>query len=111
MSGRSATALAAAASAYLADETAFLARFGADLRLAAAEVALADPRPAAPAGMVADRLRRGVAVVVDGELVALHPRPAGRALAARFAAAFSRLFGTPSAGGGLPQAPRWALDP
>ena len=38
-----------------------------------------------------------MAVVSDGELVALHPRPAGRALAARFAAAFSRLFGTPSA--------------
>ncbi len=90
------SALAVAASAYLADEAGFLDRFTTGLRLAAAEAALADPLPAAPAGMVADRLRRGVAVVADGELVALHPRPAGRALAARFAAAFSRLFGTPS---------------
>ena len=97
VSQRSSAALAAAASAYLADEAGFLDRFATDLRLAAAEAALADPSPAAPAGMVADRLRRGVAVVADGELLALHPRPAGRALAARFAAAFSRLFGTPSA--------------
>jgi PucR C-terminal helix-turn-helix domain len=96
-SQRSASALAAAASAYLADEAGFLDRFATDLRLAAAEAALADPTPAAPAGLVADRLRRGVAVVADGDLIALHPRPAGRALAARFAAAFSRLFGTPSA--------------
>ncbi len=97
VSQRSAADLATTADGYLADEGRFLARFAADLRLAAAEAALADPRPAAAAGMVADRLRRGVAVVADGELVTLHPRPAGRALAARFAAAFSRLFGTPSA--------------
>jgi PucR C-terminal helix-turn-helix domain len=96
-SQRSVSALAAAASGYLADEAGFLERFGTDLRLAAAEAALADPSPTAPAGLVADRLRRGVAVVADGELIALHPRPAGRALAARFAAAFSRLLGTPSA--------------
>lgn len=97
VSRRSASDLAATADSYLADEGSFLAQFAADLRLAAAEAALADPRPAAAAGMVADRLRRGVAVVADGELITLHPRPAGRALAARFAAAFSRLFGTPSA--------------
>jgi hypothetical protein len=90
-------ALATAASSYLADESGALARLATELRLAAAEAALADPAPAAPAGLVALRLRRGVGVVADGELVALHPRPAGRALAARFAAAFSRLFGTPSA--------------
>jgi hypothetical protein len=90
-------ALATAATRYLADEAEVLAEFAADLRLATAEAALADPAPAAPAGLVAARIRRGVAVVADGELVALHPRPAGRALAARFAAAFSRLFGTPSA--------------
>lgn len=96
-SQRSVTSLAAAASGYLAAEAGVLDRFATDLRLAAAEAALADPTPSAPAGMVADRLRRGVAVVADGELVALHPRPAGRALAARFAAAFSRLLGTPSA--------------
>jgi hypothetical protein len=89
--------LAAAAARYLADEAGALAAVAADLRLAAAEAALADPAPTAPAGLVASRIRRGVAVVADGELVALHPRPAGRALAARFAAAFSRLFGTPSA--------------
>jgi hypothetical protein len=90
-------ALAAAAARYLADEPRVLAGVAADLRLAAAEAALSDPVPTAPAGLVAARIRRGVAVVADGELVALHPRPAGRALAARFAAAFSRLFGTPSA--------------
>lgn len=96
-SHRSAASLAAAAIAYLADETAHLDRLQTELRLAAAEAALADPTPAAPSGVVAHRIRRGVAVVADGELVALHARPAGRALAARFAAAFSRLFGTPSA--------------
>ncbi|MEK6192248.1 MAG: helix-turn-helix domain-containing protein [Chloroflexota bacterium] len=95
-SHRTPATLAAAASAYLADEAGVLARLNAELRLAAAEAALADPTPAAAAGVVAHRMRRGVAVVADGELVALHARPAGRALAARFAAAFSRLFGTPS---------------
>jgi hypothetical protein len=95
-SHRTLATLAAAASAYLADEAGFLSRLNAELRLAAAEAALADPTPAAAAGVIAHRMRRGVAVVADGELVALHARPAGRALAARFAAAFSRLFGTPS---------------
>jgi PucR C-terminal helix-turn-helix domain len=95
-SQRSAASLAAAASAYLGDETAHLERLKAELRLAAAEAALADPTPSAASGVVAHRMRRGVAVVADGELVALHARPAGQALAARFAAAFSRLFGTPS---------------
>jgi hypothetical protein len=95
-SHRTPATLAAAASAYLADEAGLLARLNAELRLAAAEAALADPTPAAAAGVIAHRMRRGVAVVADGELVALHARPAGRALAARFAAAFSRLFGTPS---------------
>jgi hypothetical protein len=37
-------------------------------------------------------MRRGVAVVADSELRALHPRPAGRALAARFAATHARLL-------------------
>jgi hypothetical protein len=90
-------ALFEGASAYLADEPRHLNSLHAELRLAAAEAALADPTPAAPASLVAQRIRRGVAVVADGEMVALHARPAGRALAARFAAAFSRLFGTPSA--------------
>jgi hypothetical protein len=89
--------LTTSAARYLADESDVLAQFAADLRLATAEAALADPAPSAPAGLVAGRIRRGVAVVADGELLALHPRTAGRALAARFAAAFSRLFGTPSA--------------
>ncbi len=97
ISHRPMTALAEGASAYLADEAGHLARLHAELRLAAAEAALADPTPAAPASLVAHRIRRGVAVVADGEMIALHARPAGRALAARFAAAYSRLFGTPSA--------------
>lgn len=78
--------------AYLRDEAGHLDRLSADLRLAAAEAALADPDPAAAAGLVAGRLRRGVAVTADGELRALHARPAGRALAARFAAAHARLL-------------------
>jgi len=82
-----------ALAAYLGDEPGHLARFAADLRLAAAEAALTDPDPSAPTGLVAARTGRGVAVVVDGELRALHPRPAGRALAARFAAAHARLLG------------------
>ena len=84
--------LAEAFAAYLRDEPAHLKRLSDQLRLAGAEAALADPQPAAAAGLVAQRLRRGVAVVADGELVALHPRPAGRALAARFAAAHARLL-------------------
>jgi hypothetical protein len=92
-----AASLASVGAAYLADEAGVLGRMASELRLAGAEAALADPTAAAVAGLVAHRIRRGVAVVADGELVALNPRPAGRALAARFAAAFSRLFGTPSA--------------
>jgi hypothetical protein len=76
----------AAMSAYLDDEPGALARLAGDVRLAAAEAALSDPSPAAPAGLVAARLRRGVAVVADREVVALHARPAGQALAARFVA-------------------------
>jgi hypothetical protein len=97
LSARTASALAEAATAYVADENGVLSRFATDLRLAVAEAALAEPAPAVAAAEVARRIRRGVAVVADGEMVALVPRPAGRALAARFAAAFSRLFGTPSA--------------
>ena len=79
--------------AYLRDEPSVLLRLATELRLALAEAALADPDPATPAGLVAARIRRGVAVVADGELRALHPRAAGRALAARFAAAHARLLG------------------
>lgn len=81
-----------ALAAYLRDEAGHLTRLSAELRLAAAEAALADPDPAAAAGLIAGRLRRGVAVIADGELRTLHARPAGRALAARFAAAHARLL-------------------
>jgi hypothetical protein len=91
-SGRSAPQLTDAMEGYLRDEAGHLLRLSLDLRLAAAEAALADPDPAAPAGLVAARMRRGVAVTADGGLRALHPRPAGRALAARFAAAHARLL-------------------
>ncbi|HEX6656086.1 MAG TPA: helix-turn-helix domain-containing protein [Candidatus Limnocylindria bacterium] len=88
--------LVAEASAYLADEPGFLARLTSDLRLACAEAALGDPQLTTPAGLVAARIDRGVAIAVDGELVALHPRAAGRALAARFAALHARLLSAPS---------------
>lgn len=97
LSARTAAALAETAVAYVADENGVLSRFATELRLVVAEAALADPSPAVAAAEVARRIRRGVAVVADGDMVALVPRPAGRALAARFAAAFSRLFGSTSA--------------
>lgn len=91
-SGRTVADLSYALESYLRDEQGHLKRLSLELRLAAAEAALADPDPAAPAGLVAARTRRGVSVIADGELRALHPRPAGRALAARFAAAHARLL-------------------
>ena len=97
---------------YLDDEVGHLGRLAIQLRLAAAEAALADPRPAAPCGLLAARIRRGVAVAADGELQALTPRPAGRALAARFAATHARLLATGSSTGGRRQ-PRdglWLLE-
>lgn len=87
-----AATLATAVASYLEDEAGALAALTAGLRLAGAEAALVDPTPAAPAGLVAAHLRRGVAVAADGELVALHARPAGQALAARFAALHARLL-------------------
>jgi hypothetical protein len=90
-----------------------LATVAAELRLAGAEAALADPRPAAPAGVLATRLRRGVAVSVEGVLTALTPRPAGRALATRFAAAHARLLADAAARDGSPRRTRdglWVLD-
>ena len=80
-----------AATAYLDDEARHLGLLVTELRLIGAEAALADADPGAPAGVVATRLRRGTAVIVDGRLRSLHPREAGRALASRFAAAFARL--------------------
>lgn len=92
VSGRTSAELTDAMAAYLRDEQGHLQRLSIELRLAAAEAALADPDPAAAAGLVGARMRRGVAVIADGELRALHPRPAGRALAARFAGAHARLL-------------------
>ena len=91
-SARTVAAITDAMAAYLRDEQGHLQRLSIELRLAAAEAALADPEPSAPAGLVGARMRRGVAVIAEGELRALHPRPAGRALAARFAAAHARLL-------------------
>jgi hypothetical protein len=91
-SGRTVGNLTDAMAAYLRDEQGHLQRLSIELRLAAAEAALADPDPAAPAGLVGARMRRGVAVIAEGELRALHPRPAGRALAARFAGTHARLL-------------------
>ena len=90
--GGSVSSIGAAGERHLEDESEQLATFAAGLRLAGAEAALTDPQPSAPAGVVAARLRRGVAVTVEGSLSALNPRPAGRALATRFAAAHARLL-------------------
>ncbi len=84
--------LADAAVRYLDEPERELQRIVGEVRLAAAEAALADPSPGTPAGLLAARLRRGVAVSADGVLLALHPRPAGRALAARFAAIHARFL-------------------
>ena len=87
-------------SEYLDGEQEHLAALVADLRLAGAEAALADPQASAPAGVVAARLRRGVAVSVDGALASINPRPAGRAIATRFAAAHARLLADRSSAAG-----------
>ena len=88
----SATRLAEAIAAYLDHEREQLAVVATEVRLAGAEAALADPQPGAPAGVLAARLRRGVAVTVDGSFAALNPRPAGTTLATRFVAAHARLL-------------------
>ena len=111
--GGVASARADAAAAYLDAERERLAEVVAELRLAGAEAALADPQPSAPAGVVAGRMRRGVAVTVDGALASLNPRPAGRALATRFAAAHARLLGERAAGGSTARRTRdglWILE-
>jgi len=113
VSGRAIGPIVEAAGAYLDDESGHLGRLASQLRLAAAEAALADPRPAAPCGLLATRIRRGVAVAADGELRALNPRPAGRALAARFAATYARLLASGSGVAGGPRQPRdglWLLE-
>ena len=111
--GGMASARAESAGAYLDGEREWLSALAADLRLAGAEAALADPQPSAPAGVVADRLRRGVAVTVDRALASLNPRPAGRALATRFAAAHARLLGERAAPGSAARRTRdglWILE-
>jgi hypothetical protein len=104
---------AESAIAYLDAEREWLASLAADLRLAGAEAALADPQPSAPAGVVAARLRRGGAVSVDGALASLNPRPAGRALATRFSAAHARLLGERATPGSAARRTRdglWVLE-
>jgi hypothetical protein len=95
-SSLSAARLTETAAAYLRDEPAALERFSGELRLACAEAALADPQVGAPAGLVAARIRRGVAVAAEGDLQSLHARPAGRALAATFAAMHARILSGPA---------------
>ena len=105
--------VAAAMERYLDDEPEQLAAFVRDIRLAGAEAALVDPQPAAPAGVLAVRLRRGIAVTVDGALRALNPRPAGRTLATRFAAAHARLLAERSDAGNASRRTRdglWVLE-
>jgi hypothetical protein len=96
-----------AIAAYLDRERELLSIVAGEVRLAGAEAALADPQPGAPAGVLATRLRRGVAVTVEGAFAALNPRPAGTALATRFAAAHARLLGDRSS---RPAAPRRTRD-
>jgi hypothetical protein len=99
-SSLSASMLAESGAVYLRDERAALERLSMELRLACAEAALADPAIGAPAGLVAGRIRRGLAVSAEGDLQSLHARPAGRALAARFAAMHARLLATAASGRG-----------
>lgn len=111
--GGSASAVTEGAMRYLDDESGQLAAATVEVRLAGAEAALADPRPSAPAGVLATRLRRGVAVTVDGALVSLNARDAGRALGTRFAAAHARLLGERAPSGGTLRPTRdglWILD-
>lgn len=109
----SAAAVASAAERHLEVEADELADFALGIRLAGAEAALIDPQPSAPAGVLAMRLQRGIAVGVDGALRALNPRPAGRALATRFAAAHARLLGERSGSGAASRRTRdglWVVE-
>jgi hypothetical protein len=111
--GIGATAVADAVAALLDDEPGRLAAVAAEVRLAGAEAALVDPQPGAPAGALAARLRRGVAVTVDGSLAALNPRQAGTALASRFAATHARLLAERSTTPGVARRTRdglWILE-
>ena len=109
----SVSSLVSDAERHLDDEIGQLTAAAGALRLAGAEAALADPQPAAAAGVVATRLHRGVAVTVEGTLQALNPRPAGRALATRFAAAHARLLVDRSEAGATARRTRdglWVLE-
>jgi hypothetical protein len=106
-------AIGAALGLLLEDEGARMAAVATEVRLAGAEAALADPQPGAPAGVLAARLRRGVAVSVDGALGALHPRQAGTALATRFAAIHARLLAERATSPGVARHTRdglWILE-
>jgi hypothetical protein len=108
-----APAVATAIAELLDDEPARMVAVGTEVRLAGAEAALADPQPGAPAGVLAARLRRGVAVSIDGALGALNPRPAGTALAKRFAAVHARLLAERASNPGVARRTRdglWILE-
>ncbi len=105
--------VAAALETVLDDEPARMASVATEVRLAGAEAALSDPQAGAPAGVLAARLRRGVAVSVEGALAALHPRPAGTALATRFAAIHARLLAERATNPGVARRTRdglWILE-
>jgi hypothetical protein len=111
--GTSPGAVAGAVAGLLEDEAARMAAFATEVRLAGAEAALGDPQPAAPAGVLAARLRRGVAVSVDGSLASLNPRQAGTALATRFAAVHHRLLAERATSPGVARRTRdglWILE-
>ncbi len=113
-SADAAAALRARAELYLRDEAAALSAARLELRLAFAEAALAEPDPAAPAGLAATRLHRGAAVVIGGTLRALHARAAGRALAVQFSAVQRRLLSPARSGSRRPIERRldglWVLE-
>lgn len=107
--GGRASRVAEAIGRYLDDERGHLAAISSEVRLAAAEAALADPQPGAPAGVVAARLARGVAVAASGALTAVNPRPAGTALATRFAATHARGLASRAAPSDAPRRTRDGL--
>jgi hypothetical protein len=111
--GVGSAAVAADLGALLEGEAARMTSVATEVRLAGAEAALADPQVSAPAGVLAARLRRGVAVSVEGALGALHPRPAGTALATRFAAIHARLLAERATSPGVARRTRgglWILE-
>jgi hypothetical protein len=109
----SAPRIASAAGDYLEHERDRLRAVSLELRLQAAEASLADPQPGAPAGVVAARIARGVAVTAGWRFAALNPRPAGTALATRFASTHARLLDARSGRTGAARRTRdglWVLE-